>query len=412
MTENKTNFSSTAIVIMIIISVIAGSIAGGVVGFFTATSYSSDWRDLMDIGKERDREREVSSPHDQSVIAVVEKSIPAVVSIVVTKEITRYYNNAGSFFPFEEFFGFSFPGMDIPQYENREPETQTQRIGAGTGFIISADGLILTNKHVVSDSDAEYSVVTNEGETYPATVLGRDPLNDIAVLKIEAESLPALPLGDSDQILIGETVVAIGYALGEYTNTVTTGIISGLGRDVVAGNRQSSERLQGVIQTDTAINPGNSGGPLINLEGEVIGINTAVNQQGQLIGFAIPVNSAKLAISSVEEHGRIVRPFLGVRYVMITEELAEKNNLSVDEGALIISGQEASQPAIAPGSPADKAGLRENDIILRIYEEELTEKRNLASVISQYEPGNVIRLTIFRRGEEQAIDVTLEEFTQ
>ncbi|KKS93059.1 MAG: protease Do, partial [Parcubacteria group bacterium GW2011_GWE2_43_12] len=180
-----------------------------------------------------------------------------------------------------------------------------------------------------------------------------------ALVQIQDKNLPAVRLGDSDSVQIGQTVIAIGNALGEYRNTVTKGVISGIGRNVVAGdNRGSSEQLEGVFQTDAAINPGNSGGPLVNLQGEVIGINTAINSQGQLIGFAIPANEAKRMIDSYEKYGRIVRPYLGIRYVLVTPELAKANKLEVDYGALLIKGQTTTDLAVVPGSPADKALIR------------------------------------------------------
>ncbi|MBL7022398.1 trypsin-like peptidase domain-containing protein [Patescibacteria group bacterium] len=345
-----------------------------------------------------------------SVEEVVKKSGPAVVSIVVSKEVTQNYQNISPF-PFDEFFGSSWPfAFDWPQFEQPESKTEKQRIGAGTGFIISKDGIILTNKHVASDAEAEYQVVLADGTSYIANYLGADFINDLAVLQIEGEDFSYIRLGDSEDINIGETVVAIGYALGEYSNTVTTGIVSGLGRDIVAGTYNSSENLDNVIQTDAAINPGNSGGPLINLEGEVIGINTAVNREGQLIGFAIPINTAKYVVESVQKYGKIVRPFLGIRYIMINEAIAQQNNLEVDYGALIVRGQSQTELAVMPGSPADKAGLVENDIILEIDDEKLTIDTTLAQKIAQYGPDDTIKLKVYHKGEEKIINVDLVEY--
>lgn len=336
-----------------------------------------------------------------SITEVVEKVSPSVVSVIVSKEVLARRNDF-----FYELFPFGLP-FNIEQPNN--PSTgNKQQVGGGTGFIISNDGLILTNKHVVTDTSASYSIVMNNGKSYEATVIDRDPLNDLAVLKIQADNLPAVKLGDSSKIKVGQSVVAIGYALGEYSNSVTKGIVSGLGRDVVAGDGSgSSESLQGVIQTDAAINPGNSGGPLLNLYGEVIGINTAVNRSGQLVGFSIPINMAKPVISSVIKNGKIIRPYMGVRYVMLNKEIADKNGLSVTEGALIVGDN--SQLAILPNSPASKAGLKEGDVIISINDVVINDKKSLASLIAEYQPGQTIKLKIIRENNEQEINVVLAE---
>ena len=347
----------------------------------------------------------------QTVTQVVEKVNPSVVSIVVTKYVTQYYGLQGA--PFDDFFNspfFEFYGPNIPAPEQ---EKQKQEVGGGTGFVISSKkGLILTNKHVVSDAEAEYTVVTNDGEKYEAEVLARDPFNDIAVLKIATDNLPAIQLGDSDQLKIGETVIAIGNALGEYRNTVTKGVISGISRRIVAGGAGYSEVLEDVIQTDAAINFGNSGGPLINLQGEVIGINTAISRQGQLIGFAIPSNQAKQGVESVEKYGKIIRPFLGIRYVIINQETAKVNKLPIDYGALIVRGQARTELAVIPGSPANKAGLVEGDIILEMNDQKITEKSPLAKEIRKHQPGDEVELKIYHQGEEKIIKVILEEYQE
>jgi len=265
---------------------------------------------------------------------------------------------------------------------------------------------------VVFDTEAEYSVVTNDGNTYMAEVVDRDPINDLAILKIGAKDLPTVTLGDSDQVKAGQTVIAIGFSLGEYSNSVTKGIISGIGRDIVASGGGTSEKLEDVLQTDAAINPGNSGGPLINLKGEVIGINTAINSQGQLVGFAIPINTAKTVIESVKENGKIIRPFLGVRYVIINSQLKEKNNLSVDYGALLIKGESVEELAVIPGSPADKAGLEENDIILEADGVKLDADNPLAKEIAKHQPGDSVSLKVLHDGQEKTVTVVLEEFKE
>jgi serine protease Do len=348
-----------------------------------------------------------SNVEELSITQIVDKVSPSVVSVVVSKEISRMPIN-----PFGDMFSFGLPfNIVLPDTQQGQPSKEKQQVGGGTGFIISSNGYILTNKHVVADSNATYSVVISSGKKYDAIVIDRDPLNDLAVLKISASNLPSVTLGDSKQIKVGQTVVAIGYALGEYSNSVTRGIVSGLGRDIVAGDGSgASESLQGVIQTDAAINPGNSGGPLINLYGEVIGINTAINSSGQNVGFAIPINSAKLVINSVVQSGRIVRPYLGVRYVLLNSDIAKKNNLSISNGALIVRGSGRDQLAITANSPASKANLKEGDVIISVDNQEVSEKQPLGSLIANCKPGQSVQLKVWRNNKEIKINVTLEEY--
>lgn len=286
-----------------------------------------------------------------------------------------------------------------------------QAEGGGTGFIITNDGLILTNKHVVSDATATYTVVLASGKTYDAKIQSIDPFRDMAVVKIDAKDLPVVELGDSDSLKVGQWVVAVGNALGQFENSVTAGIISARNRTVEASDSAgaNSETLNGLLQTDAAINSGNSGGPLVNLKGQVVGINTAMASGAQSIGFAIPINDAKSAIDSIKTIGRIVRPYLGVRYVQINQDLAKKNSLSVDYGALVKSGTSLGQSAVVSGSPADKAGIVENDIILEINGEKITEDNGLLSLIQQYKVGDKVTLKVLSAGKEKEVKVTLEE---
>jgi len=335
---------------------------------------------------------------EAATIAVVQSVSPAVVSVGIFREQHEAFNRTG-LLPFEEFFSPSPTETDGPI-----------QVGGGTGFIIGSDGLILTNRHVVEDESVEYRVMLSDEREFVAEVLARDPIHDIALLQIDAKNLPTAGLGDSDAIVIGQTVIAIGNALAEFDNTVTRGIISGIDRRVVASNGfGSSEVIEEAIQTDTAINSGNSGGPLINLSGEVIAVNTAVARQGQSIGFATPINVAKRAIDSVKKHGRIVRPWLGVRYVMLNPQLVTQNSLSTSEGAWIMPGEVA---AVIPDSPAQKSGIVAGDIIVKVNDVAVTRMNPLARVLADFDPEDKVELTIISNDKEKTIDVTLGDFDE
>lgn len=347
-------------------------------------------------------------PADQreaTVIDVVKKATPAVVSIVITKDVPILERSFDSFFgdPFSSPFGFQVPQL-------RQRGTQKQEIGGGSGFIVSADGLIITNRHVVSQTDAEYTVFTNDGTKYEATVVARDPVQDLAVLRIKATNLPFLQFAASDRLQVGQTVIAIGNALGEFQNTVSVGVVSGLARSITAGDgRGALEQLSNVIQTDAAINVGNSGGPLLDLHGAVVGVNVAVAQGSENVGFALPGNQARAVVESVQKTGRIVRPFIGVRYIPITPALKEKNKLSVDYGVLVSRGETAQDLAVIPGSPAAKAGIVEGDIILEADGKKLTTDTGLGSIIAGKNVGDRLRLLMLHQGQQKTVEVTLGE---
>ena len=373
------------------ITIIAGIMLlgaiGGVAGTVIATQ-NPNLRSLLGFSQVTTDSWRGSTKTDKIVIeesgAVIDtakKVSPAVVSISTKKNAI-------------DFFG----------------QTITQE-GGGTGFIITSDGLIVTNKHVVADAGASYTVFTSDGKDYSGQVLARDPFQDLAVIKINATGLSTLELGDSDQLQIGQMVMAVGNALGQFQNTVTTGVISAKEREIQAGDTLggSTEKLEGLLQTDAAINQGNSGGPLVNLKGQVIGVNTAVAAKGQAegIGFAIPINAIKKSIEQVESSGKIVRAYLGVRYVAITKEISKMNNLSVSSGALLLSSSDS--PAIVNNSPAQKSGLKENDIITYIDGDKITEQKSLTRIISQYNIGQSVELTIVRDNKELKQKVILEE---
>ncbi len=286
-----------------------------------------------------------------------------------------------------------------------------QQEGAGTGVIVSADGYVLTNKHVIPQGATNVSVVQSDGTVHDdVSVIGRDPLNDIAFLKINgASNLPVVTIGDSSQMEIGQKVIAIGNALGEFPNTVTAGIISGVSRPITAGSGNEVEQLENLFQTDTAINPGNSGGPLLNLSGEVIGINTAIAEEAEGIGFAIPIDTVKGVLKTVLQNGQVKRAYLGVRYMTINAEVANQYDLSVKKGALLRSSDD--QNAVVAGSPAAKAGLKENDVITKVNNDQV-DALTLAGLLAQYVPGDTVTLTVLRDGKSQEIRVTLAELDQ
>ena len=404
---------------IVLVSSIFGFLAGAISGHYFYTGEAKDYLSKLNTiflkpQAKVEKEYVPQTSQEESVINVVRDFSPAVVSIVITKDVPimeEYYAN-----PFQD-FGLPLQ-LQIPQY--RQMGTEKQEIGGGTGFIISEEGTILTNKHVVIDTEADYTVFTNDGKSYPAKVLARDSIQDLAIIKIEREKLigskgefsfknfPIVKLGDSDKIQMGQTVIAIGNALGEFRNTVSVGVVSGLSRTITASGGGMSETIEDVIQTDTAINKGNSGGPLLNLKGEVIGINTAMVEQAQSIGFAIPINKAKRDIEQIKKTGKITYPFLGVRYILLTEKIQKQNNLESNRGAWIAKG-EGGETAVSPGSVADKAGLKENDIILEFNNEKITTDNSLSKVIQKYNPGDKISLKILRGKEEKTIEVVLGE---
>lgn len=351
----------------------------------------------------------LSTLGEATIPDVVEKVSPAVVSVVITADvpiIERYFEEYQS--PFERFFG---GGQSFTVPRERQIGTERQEIGGGTGFIVSSDGYIITNRHVVDSEDVDYSIVTSDGTTYDVSVVAKDPMLDIAILKIEGdEPFPYLEFGESESVRPGATVIAIGNALAEFPNTVSVGVISGLSRNIVAGDQTGLfESLEGVIQTDAAINQGNSGGPLLNTEGRVIGVNVAVANGVENIGFALPIDAVKNAFLSVQETGEIARPFVGVRYVQITDELAEENDLSVEYGVLIVAGDESGEVAVVPDSPASRAGLHEDDIILEIDGQRLDGSRSFGNILRDYRVGDAITLKVLQNGSEKDIQITLEK---
>lgn len=398
MKEEKQNSNSSLLYLGLValIGLVSGAVGSAVVySFVLKNELKSAQSESQTIV------RQVTQLQDDAIVDVVESTTPSVVSIIATKDVPKFQRFFGS--PFDLFF-------TPPRAQEQEGgSVEKQKVGGGTGFFVSNDGMIVTNRHVVIDLDAEYTVITSDGAEYSATILARDNILDFAVIKIEGNDFKSAILGDSNEIKIGQTVVAIGNSLGEFSNSVSRGIISGVQRDIVAGSGfGDSEELTNIIQTDAAINPGNSGGPLLDLEGRVIGINTAVAQGAENIGFAIPINQVMQLIDDVKEDGFISRPFLGVRYVEMTPEIQKELGVPYDYGVMIVRGQRITDFAVLPGSSADEAGLVEYDVILEIDEQKVDEDNSLLQVISQYKVDDVVTLKVWHKGEEKNVDVVLK----
>ena len=382
---------NTILIIALIISVYLGLSAG---------AFGIKWSDIaakiklpsMPTNVSTSSGEKVKITNEESlIIDVVDKVSPSVVTIGISK--TQAQQQLFEIDPFNPFNIFQ-------QQPNTAPQKIEQDIGSG--FIVSEDGLIVTNKHVVSDTSAKYRVITKDDKEYDVQKIYRDPANDLAVLKISANGLKPTEMGDSSKLKVGQMAIAIGTALGEFRNTVTTGVISGLGRGISAGSpfEGFAEQLDNVIQTDAAINPGNSGGPLLNSSGQVIAVNTAIAQGGQNIGFALPINLVKDSLKNFNTSGQFSRPFLGIRYKQITKDLALLND--VPEGAYIVE--------VVANGPSEKAGLKQGDIITKINNQRISgTDGEVAKIIGSKKVGETITVTYWRAGKEATVTVTLAE---
>lgn len=322
---------------------------------------------------------------DMSVADVAEVASESVMTVSIKKQQRIV-----------EPFMFNLPGFGPTVGRERTEEIQRD---IGTGFVVDQSGLIVTNKHVVGESNAEYKVIDKEGKEYVVSKIYRDPTSDLAILRVDGLTASPLSLGDSDKIRVGEPVIAIGTALGEFRHTVTTGVISGLGRGITAGDVFSgTEELDNVIQTDAAINPGNSGGPLLNNRGEVVGVNVAVSVNAQNIGFALPINLVKESLKNFNETGQFDRPFFGVRYQLLT--LQESIGAKVPQGALVLD--------VVKGSSAETAGVAVNDILLEIDGTALKDQTTLAQIINKKKIGDSIQIKYWRGGSEATLTAVLK----
>jgi serine protease Do len=342
---------------------------------------------------------------DSATVDVSKKSVPSVVSIVVSAK----QNTTRGTSLFDSFFGSGSSQGSTNSTNNSIGFTE---IAAGTGFIATDNGYIITNRHVVDTPNAQYSVVFNDGSQAEGLVLDFDKYLDIGIIKVDTDALgkklTPLPLGDSSSIVVGQTAIAIGNSLGEFKNTVSKGIVSGLDRSIIAGddNGSNQEKLENIIQTDASINSGNSGGPLLDIAGNVMGVNVAKASSGESIGFSIPINSVKPILSSVIKSGKIIRPYIGVQYLDITPELNKNKNLGSDYGAWVFT-EKSTEKAVISGSPADKAGLRDGDIITEVAGKKLTEKYTLRAAIADHGVGETISITFLRGGKSSEVTITL-----
>ncbi len=391
--DNKFYSKVLFIFLFILISVLSGVLGGILVYNFLVKDYVP-----LISQKSEMVVKKVTKLQDDSVINVVKNATDSVVSIVASKNILQ---------PQYIFSPFFLPNNITPQKKSVKKE----EIGGGTGFFISSDGLIVTNRHVVADSGADYTVITKDRSKYKAKVLAKDEVFDFAIIKIDGTNFHAVTLGDSDNINIGQTVVAIGNSLGKFAHSVSKGIISGVQRNIVAGGGPGIgiEHLNGIIQTDAAINFGNSGGPLLDLNGKVIGINTARAQGAENVGFAIPINQVKQFIEDVKQTGKISRPFLGVRYIPVNKDIQEKINLPYKYGILVIHGGAINDIAVLPNSPADKVGIEEYDVILRVDGQQIDKEHTLSRIIASKKVGDTIKLELWHKGVEKNISVILED---
>ena len=342
---------------------------------------------------------------ESPVTKIIKRILPAVVNITSSKYLQAYESPI-------DFFG---PELYTPQaMTSRKKKVKT---GGGSGFIVDSKGIILTNRHVIEDPNLEYLVVLQNGEKITPEIIGKDPINDVAILKVHPSTITGLPfieLGDSSFLELGEDVIAVGNALGMFQNTVSTGIVSGLSRSITAQSSVTKQKtkLRGLIQTDAAINPGNSGGPLLNMLGQAIGINAAMVFGAENIGFSLPINNAKRDLFEIMNFGRIREPFLGVRYISIDKEMQEKYKLPIDTGALVVSETQLTQgegEAVSLGSPAYKAGIQETDIILELGEKKINEELSLNDILQECQVGEQLPVKILRAGKPKILNITLAE---
>ena len=398
---SKSEFKRT-MSFVVVLTLVFATLFGGILGFVGSQLYNGNINSTITGTSSGIIQNLPVVNQNSAVVSVVKKTNPAVVSIVISQYVSNNNNNL-----FGNLFGYPSSGSGSGGSGSSGSTKQT--VGEGSGFIVQSNGYIITNKHVIVSPTDSDTVVMNNGKSYPAKVVGTDPTNDIALVKINATNLPILPLGNSSNLQLGSAVIAIGNALGQYQNTVDTGVISGLSRSVQAQDPVTGavENLTGMIQTDAEINSGNSGGPLLNLAGQVIGINTAVASTAHGIGFAIPINQAKSDILSVLKNGKIIKPELGVDYELITPAIQQSQKLKYSYGAYLLGS--SSSPAVLPNTPASRAGLKSHDIILEVNGVKVTETNSLGYLIGMQQLNSTVTLKVYQNGKVQNISVILNK---
>ena len=351
----------------------------------------------------------------KTISKIVEEAMPAVVSIVISKNLEKVKKEMTNEGPLS-FLKIGNKKQIIPE-EAIDAHGMVE-IGGGSGFIIDESGIVITNKHVIADSEAEYTVITNDDQKFGADVLARDPINDVAVLRLRVTSetrgkvhrFPSLTLGDSSKIKLGEAAIAIGNSLGMFRNSVSAGIVSGLLRSIRAQIDPTipAQEMRGLIQTDAAINPGNSGGPLLDDKGKVIGINAAVVFGAENVSFAIPINAVKRDLEDLKKYGRIKRPLLGLRYLSVDKKMQEKMNLPKEYGALVFK-EDKNTAGVVLGSPADKAGIKEGDLILECDGKKIDKSYSIQDILEEKKAGDRVVFKVLREGREFEKKVELTE---
>ena len=404
-TLRKKHLRYVAIGVGLACVVLTSAVIGGVVALYinpSAYSFLGEPAFQQKIVQDQNAEP-TSQPYapqtttEERITQIGEEHIDSIVAIVATKDLPTL----------EQCFISPFPGFSIPD-QCPTGSTESRQTGSGSGFVIS-DNIVLTNRHVVADREAKYSIITSENKTLDAEVITRDPVEDLALLRVENLNLQSVPLGDSNNITVGQIVVAVGNALGQFDNSFSLGIISGLKRTIIAtdGAGGNNDTLQEIIQTDAAINPGNSGGPLFNLSGDVIGVNVAYAAQANSISFAVPINRIKPTLQQVMQTGTVQYPFLGISYISISPQIKEEYNLALDNGAFIIS-ESVGNPAVLQGSSADKAGIRNRDIITHINDTPINKENPLSAVLRNYAVGDQITVRVHRQGTSLPLSATLQ----
>ncbi|PIR44182.1 hypothetical protein COV23_01345 [Candidatus Wolfebacteria bacterium CG10_big_fil_rev_8_21_14_0_10_31_9] len=342
-----------------------------------------------------------------NLVSVIKKVLPATVTIIISRDFNELQKEAKSITNILP----AIKNKKLRDLKDQADKDGMVRIGSGSGFIVSPEGIVMSNRHIVNDYENHYTVLTTDGKKYNAKIIAKDPVSDIAMLKIEnTNKFPYIKLSNSVKLKLGEEVIAIGNAMGIFQNTVSAGIISGLSRSITAqiDSRSPIQEIHGLIQTDAAINPGNSGGPLVNMKGEAIGINIAIISTAENIGFTLPINMAKKDLEDIKKYGKICKPFLGVHYIIVDDHIKNKFKLPVNFGAYVINEKPYNE-IIIPNSPAEKIGIKEKDIILELAGQKITQEKTIGDILEDCSVGDCKKIKILHAGKEFETKIILGE---